>query len=134
VNTPLRRCDTPGCKNEAAPDGRTKCGVCANRLWRERHPAAAAFYNLKHRAKERGKLFLITRKQFEDWCAETNYHELKAKSKFGMSVDRIKEELPYEIRNIQMITLGENSSKYQHYAKSKKTFEPVISASDEPPF
>lgn len=107
-------CATPGCKNKKSKRGRyfsNHCNTCNSRLYRERNPAEAAFYNLKHRAKERGKQFLITRKQWVAWCEETGYHLLKARSAEGMSVDRIKEEGPYSIDNIQMLTLGENVKK-----------------------
>lgn len=117
-------CATPQCQNKKAvlgrrPDGSKRlanyCGTCRNRLWRKRHPAAAAFYNLKHRAKERGKQFLITRQQFEDWCEKTGYHLLKARNADGMSIDRIREDGPYSIGNIQMMPLGKNSSKAGAY-------------------
>lgn len=137
--TPL--CATPKCKNKKAvlrvhPDGSKSlanyCGSCRSRRWRENHPIEYSYYNLKHRAEERGIPFHLTRKEFKGWCEKTGYHLLKAKSANGMSVDRIREKDPYQLNNLQMLTLSENSRK-MHALKGHNTATPV-SADEGDPF
>ncbi len=70
------------------------------------------FYNLlKQNAKRRGKDFKLTRPEFAIFCAETGYLRRKGKNKNSASIDRIDLNKGYEISNIQVLTLRENSSK-----------------------
>lgn len=135
-------CATPKCRNKKhvlrlKVDGSQSlanyCSSCRSRLWRERHPIDASYYNLKHRAKERGIPFKLTRKEFTEWCEETRYHELKARCATGMSVDRIREYDPYQRDNLQMLTLSENSRK-MHATKGHAVSAPSDSTENENPF
>lgn len=122
----VRECATPSCRNRTRRQG-NYCNTCCHRKWRETHPAEAAFYNLKHRAKDRGHKFLITRVEFVTWCEKTGYHKLKGKSAEAMSVDRKDETGPYSIENIKMMPLGENTRKAHAYRQSLVPAEPDTS-------
>lgn len=102
-------------------------------MWRENHPIEYSYYNLKHRAKERGIPFHLTRKEFKSWCEKTGYHLLKAKSANGMSVDRRREADPYQLDNLQMLTLSENSRK-MHALKGHRVegYNPQASDNEDP--
>lgn len=68
---------------------------------------------LKHRAKRRGKLFLLVRECFHCFAKITgfkNVHTSEYGSEF-MTVDRIDSRLGYMSGNIQFLTLSENSAK-----------------------
>lgn len=105
-----KSCATPDCKNKRAGKANF-CSTCRSRAYRAKHPGRAAYYNLKHRAKERKIKFELTRFEFLEWCRKTGYDRLKGRHAEGMSVDRIRENESYNINNIQMMTLSENSVK-----------------------
>jgi hypothetical protein len=73
---------------------------------------------LRAHAAQRGVTFLLGRSEFEEWCKETNYVELKGRFKDDMSVDRLREGEPYSIGNIQILTVGENAAKIRAHEKA----------------
>ena len=72
----------------------------------------AYFYTkLKANAKQRGKEFTLTKEEFEAFCNETKYLELKGKSADSYTIDRIDASKGYSIDNIQILTLRANGLK-----------------------
>lgn len=105
-----KRCATPKCTGK--PFGSNKfCGKCYTRQWRERNPARYAYNKLKSNAKRRKKGFTLTFEEFQDFCAETGYLELRGRDADSATIDRIGNDGPYSRDNIQVLTNSENSSK-----------------------
>ena len=70
---------------------------------------------MRVRAKRRRIKFLLTLAEFTRFCNETDYIARKGRFKDDLSIDRIREWLPYHIDNIQVLTVGENSAKARRY-------------------
>lgn len=66
---------------------------------------------LKQNAKRRGKEFNLTIEEFSAFCSETNYLELKGKTKNSASIDRIDPNKGYEVGNLQVLSIQANSAK-----------------------
>lgn len=81
------------------------------RRWRDNNRIKAIYQSLKARAKGRGHSCGITLEEFTDWCNETSYHLLRGRFAHNASIDRIKNHIGYEKGNLQILTVGENSSK-----------------------
>jgi hypothetical protein len=87
----------------------------ALRAWRKANPIHAAYLNLKHNAKRRGKIFNLTLVEFEKFCAETDYQRGKGRKSTSLHVDRINEDGPYSLNNIQTLENAKNVRKYVAY-------------------
>jgi hypothetical protein len=128
----MRKCKTPNCRNEPRK-GRRVCSTCDVRKYREKYPILAAYNNLKHNAKRRGKEFELTLEQFTKFAIETEYINKKGRNKTGYTIDRINPNLGYTINNIQVLTNSQNVKK-QAYIDSYwngremefKTFTPDL--------
>lgn len=81
------------------------------RWYRDTHPINYTFHYLRVRARRRGIKFLLTLAEFARFCRETDYLEKKGRFKGDLSIDRVREEMPYHVDNIQILTVGENVSK-----------------------
>lgn len=108
-------CSTPYCRGKRAK-GRTICHKCKARRYRENNPEKAAFQNLRTNAKRRGKEFSITFDQFKKFCVKTDYLKKRGRSSSGFHIDRIDEQGPYSIENIQVLTNSENVKKFLEYS------------------
>jgi hypothetical protein len=104
------KCETKYCRNEA-DKYRKLCPKCRMRKFRDKNPIGYCYYNLRKRAKKRGKEFTITKAEFKIFCEETNYLELKGRFKNDMSIDRIIDSKGYSYDNIRILSVGKNSSK-----------------------
>ena len=69
------------------------------------------FIMLRGNAKQRNKVFTLTIEQFQEFCNKTNYLELKGRSRFGASIDRINPGKGYEAGNLQLLTVSDNAKK-----------------------
>lgn len=105
-----RKCSTPYCRNEAAPQ-RTKCWKCKSRKVKDDRPEYYHFKALRDNARRRGKQFDLTLAQFTQFCKETGYMDSKGKTAQSFSIDRIRSWEGYNINNIQILTLSENTKK-----------------------
>ncbi len=81
------------------------------RWLKEHHPETYFFNNLRCNAKRRGHQFTLTLQEFKQFCKKTNYLKLKGKTKNSASIDRIRSWEGYNINNIQILTLSENTIK-----------------------
>ena len=104
------RCKTPYCRRQQAAD-RNECHKCRSRKYRERNPLVALYHTVKSHAKQRGIGFFLTCEQFKDFCHKTGYHLTKGRTADAMSIDRIRGNEPYQVGNIQLKTVSQNSIK-----------------------
>ena len=105
-----RQCKTKGCSNEVPPQNHY-CWKCQKKKWYEKYPLKYVFGFLKQNAKRRGIEFRLSLEEFKDFCEETNYLELRGQTKESLSIDRKDPREGYHRKNIQVLTLSENSSK-----------------------
>lgn len=87
------------------------CSMHRSRRFKSKFPLKYSFNHLKQRAKDRGKVFLLTFAEYEAFCLKTDYHKLKGKTSLSLSIDRVDNSRGYEVGNIAAITLRENSRK-----------------------
>ena len=71
----------------------------------------SAFLNLKSNAKRRGHDCALTYDEFRQFAIQTDYIVRKGKTIDSFSIDRIDNSKGYEMGNIQILTLSENSQK-----------------------
>lgn len=69
---------------------------------------------MRSNAKRRNKVFTLTLEQFKQFCEETDYINKRGKTGKSASIDRIDNNKGYEIGNIRILTLSENSAKWTY--------------------
>lgn len=102
------------------------------RLYRQRHPIRAAYQNLRNNAKRREKIFLLTFEQFEKFAVETGYIANKGITSISWHIDRINENGPYSIDNIQVLTNSENIRKFKAFNYRDKSGAHFITKTIKP--
>lgn len=105
-----RRCVSHGCRRRAAKKKGGRCETCASRLFRLRHDDYYAWRNAKDAAKKRGIPFNLSFEDFQEFCAITGYLEMRGREPTSMTIDRIKNWMPYQVGNIRILTHADNSS------------------------
>lgn len=90
---------------------------------KHRHPVSCTYNTLKQNAKRRGIGFDLTLKQFREWVKGNGYMEGKGKEASSLSIDRIDSSIGYELGNLQLLTLSDNTKKMH-----------LDNRSEEPPF
>lgn len=114
-------CKDPECAHHK-PEHTSFCTKCWSKTWREAHPTAHAFRNLKGSAKRRKIPFKLTLEEFTEWSDQTGYVKNKGKLHPNDStVDRINSSGAYQIGNIRIMTHHENCSR-----KNKPDADSVI--------
>lgn len=96
------------------------CSKCRTRVYKEKYPLKRAFYTLKGRAKERGKVFTLTYEEFEKIARESGWSEGRGKEADSLSLDRIDDSKGYEVGNLRAITLSANTAK-----ENRRRFAPL---------
>lgn len=91
------------------------CPKCKTRRYKEKHPLKYSYYKLKFRALERGITFNLTFAQYEEFAISTGYASERGKTKFSLSIDRIEVDKGYEVGNLQVLTLSENTHKRNNH-------------------
>jgi hypothetical protein len=112
-------CLTPFCSRAAAP-GKHYCHRCRKRSWYQANPISYKYSVLKNNARRRGIEFALTFEQFESFCMDIRYHELSGKKRNSYSIDRIDVRRGYVIDNLQVLTISENSTKWNNEDKILK--------------
>lgn len=112
-------CAAYRCQN-ARPKNDNLCPKHRKRQLKETKPVNYYFNLLRSNAMRRGKEFLLTLEEFEAFCLQTNYLELKGKQGKSASIDRIRPTEGYHKDNIQVLSLAENSSK-MHTDRNNET-------------
>lgn len=87
------------------------CSKHSKRYQKEKNFLAYTFSSLKQNAKRRGKPFDLTLQEFKIFCKNTNYLGLKGRKSESASIDRIDSTKGYSLKNIQVLTLSQNSTK-----------------------
>lgn len=105
-----RLCIAYRCSNEHSPKDRF-CSKHSKRYQKYKNPYKYAFHQKKYRAIERGIEWKLTLDEFIEFCDQNNYMETKGKTKTSASIDRIDPNKGYEIGNLQILSLSENSKK-----------------------
>lgn len=113
VDTGLNHCLTPLCRGKVnkKKEHSPYCTRCRRRHWKEKNPLKYSFGNLRRRARQRGKEFLLTFEEYREFAVKTDYARMKGKTSLSLSIDRINNDGPYAAWNIRAITLSENSRK-----------------------
>ncbi len=121
------KCVTKYCRNRRAakttryksPSGKVivyegtlrHCWKCRARMFKLRRPATYVLNMLRHSARKRKLPFTLTVKEFEQFCLETGYLELRGKKADDLTIDRKDWDEGYHIWNIQVMTHAENSEQ-----------------------
>jgi hypothetical protein len=84
------------------------CWKCRARMFKERRPLTYVLNMIRNRARQRGIPFTITLPEFEKFCQETNYLELRGHFAGGLSIDRKDHDKGYHIWNIQVMEFEQN--------------------------
>jgi hypothetical protein len=80
-------------------------------MFKTSRPATYVLNMLRHSARKRKLPFTLTVKEFELFCLETGYLELRGKKADDMTTDRKDWNEGYHIWNIQVMTHAENSEQ-----------------------
>lgn len=92
------------------------------RHFRENNPIHYYYHILKNNARKRSKRFVVTVTEFEKFCKETHYIELKGKTKNSYSIDCVIEEKGYEYSNMRILTVADNTKKENDRRKNECPF------------
>jgi len=104
-------CCAYACKNKPSLKKGGLCHKHYARKVKERDPVAARYNNFKQKAKQRVKPVFVTLEEFRQFCRDTGYILTKGKRGKNATIDRIINEKGYFIKNMQLLTLRQNSSK-----------------------
>lgn len=112
-------CKTKYCRNQAAKH-RSICHACKSKKYKQSHPIEYAFNTLRLNARRRNKSFSLSIDDFRKFCYETDLLIKRGRKATSYHIDRIKNELGYEISNIQPLTCSENVKKEHNRRKLLK--------------
>lgn len=106
-----KKCPVTGCRNISAPR-RKLCDKCRRKTDKEKDPLKYAFLSLRSNAKRRGKIFDLTFAQFKGFAVKCDLMLKRGRTKTSYHIDRIDENGPYSMDNIQLLTNEQNVKKY----------------------
>ncbi len=107
-----KKCVTKRCRGFVTRAAHSdKCPRCRWEWFKEKHPLAYSFGNLRRRAKQRGIAFSLTFDEYQRFAIGTDYASMKGKTSLSLSIDRIEGSCGYHAWNIAAISLSENSRK-----------------------
>lgn len=107
---PRQKCRTKFCRRTVGPSEHSPwCSRCRRILWKEKHPLKYFFKKLRDRAKERKKPFDLTYAEYEEFARQTGYDKFRGKTKYSLTIHRIKNHLGYTRSNIAAVTLSLNA-------------------------
>lgn len=113
VETNLHHCASLRCKGlvNKNKEHSPYCSKHRYSNFRDAHPLACAYHNLRHRARQRGHEFTLTFEEYVSFAVRTNYGLMKGRTTMSLSVDRIDDTKGYNVTNIRALRLGLNSRK-----------------------
>lgn len=103
-------CTAYRCKNKHTPKDRF-CAKHRHRYNKFINPIKYTYHQKRSRARERGIEWNLTIEEFRDFVIETNYMQNKGKKAGSASIDRIDPRKGYEVGNLQILSLSDNSKK-----------------------
>lgn len=98
------------------------CSKHRHRYVKENDPVAYSYHLLKVNAKRRGKGFNLGLEEFREFCKTHDYPTGKGVRKNRLSVDRIDVSKGYQIDNIQLISVSDNSKKWHEVDRGECPF------------
>lgn len=110
TDKPKHICCAYRCKDKRKAKNRF-CARHAHRYRKIKDPVGYVYDLLKCNARRRGKPFTLTMDEFRQFCLDTDYMRLRGKTGKSASIDRIDNSKGYEIGNIRILSLSENSHK-----------------------
>lgn len=107
------KCSVKFCRRRVQKaDHSDKCPRHRAEAFKAAHPLNYHFNKLKYRAIERGHEFKLTFTKYESVCVEAGWvTEHRGKTKFSLSIDRVRHTEGYHDGNVEVMTLSENSRK-----------------------
>jgi len=127
----MNSCKTLYCRNKVEKKNQ-HCNTCKGKIWREKNPLKYTYNNLKNNSKRRNKEFDLTLEQFKVFCVKTDYIKGKGRTRNSYSIDRIDSEKRYNIDNIQILTVSENSRKQKYLKYDYETKEAIVETLNPP--
>lgn len=103
-------CPVKHCRKAKGPK-KLLCHAHHQALLRLRYPVKQAWRGLLARAKRRGLACTITLDDFRHICEATGYAKERRTNGNSLTLDRIDRRHGYELWNVRVITLSENSLK-----------------------
>lgn len=107
-------CKTKYCKKPHTKNSKY-CHSCKQEKKKQKDHVKYCYWTLRNNAKRRGKIFELTLNEFREFAHKTNYMVGKGKQKESYHIDRINENGPYSVNNIQILTNTENVRKFLRY-------------------
>lgn len=106
-------CWVRGCRNPTKSPEHSLCSKHIQRRWRSQNPSKGAYATLRDHAKKRKIKFTISHEYFEGLCDAFNFFKPEKPLEYGeyLSIDRIDPSKGYEKKNLQIMTVSENSVK-----------------------
>lgn len=109
-------CPVWGCMSKRLKNDRY-CSKHRKQYKKANNPEAYHYDLLKGNAKRRKVNFKLTLEEFKKFCKKTGYLNGKGRNKNKLSIDRIDPLKGYELSNLQVLTVSENSKKGQEDKK-----------------
>lgn len=104
-------CRTKHCRGIVHKSCRSPwCAKCKAKRWKAASPVGYFYHKLRTSANRRKILFLLTRQKFAElWNGGLAANH--GKTKFCLSVDRVRNSEGYHDDNVQLLTLSQNVRK-----------------------
>jgi hypothetical protein len=102
------------CSNNAQKN-RLICSTCLSRQTKKTNPFLYFFNALRNNTKRRGIPFLLSLAEFKNFAIETDYIKKKGTSQKSLTIDRLNDQIGYQIDNIQVLTNSQNAKKSRLY-------------------
>lgn len=103
-------CTAYRCGNAHTPKDRF-CSKHRHRFNKEKDPVKYTFNRKKSNSRRRGIPWNLSLPEFRQFCEETGYMDKKGRTAFAASIDRIDPTRGYEIGNLQLLSLSDNTKK-----------------------
>lgn len=118
ILTRRKKCTTKRCPRPQQKG--LYCYRCAHRNYKAKYPYHYYYYQARSNAKRRGIPFLLSLAQFKSiWQAHPKAwkEKLEGNTYRTWTLDRVDNNLPYQLDNIQVLTLHANVIKYHYHDK-----------------
>jgi len=117
-------CCAFGCGNKPVVKLGGLCPKHYARKRREIDPVGVRYNQWKQKAKQRGKFFDVTLKEFREFCEATGYCIVKGRRGKNATIDRPDNKQGYTKTNMQLLTLRDNIKKYHELDKHDPDYCP----------
>lgn len=101
-----KMCKTKDCMN-VPRQNRSICTKCKSRAYREKYPDREAYRQWRYNSRRRRVPFTITLIQFKEFCAYTNYLQLRGLTADAMTIDCLDNYIGYVYGNPEWRIIGD---------------------------